>query len=63
MLITRVRTVDHVLMVLIDTGAIVRRALLDQAVRIVSNIMALFAISFMTLNRKHKNVLFSSMFI
>lgn len=63
MLITLVQTVDHVLMVLIDTRATVRRALPDQAVRIVSDIMALCALSFMTLNRKHKNVLFSSMFI
>ena len=35
-LITRVKTVDFVLMVLIDTRATVLRALLDQAVRIVS---------------------------
>ena len=36
MLITRVKTVDYVLMVLIDTCVTVLRALLDQAVRIVS---------------------------
>ena len=35
-LITRVKTVDFVLMVLIDTRATVLRALRDQAVRIVS---------------------------
>ena len=58
MLITRVQTVDHVLMVLIVTRVTVRRALLDQAVKIVSNIMALCAISFITLSRKHKNFYF-----
>ena len=55
MLITRAKTVDYVLMVLVVTRATVLRALLDQAVRIVSKALVFtIAYSFQNLSKPFK---------